>query len=212
VTKEEGMAAEKAPRRAGRLLLCATGGWQCHTLPAFVLSLLRHVADDVQVVMSRAATRLVSPYAVEVASRHRVYVEMEDTGPEAFVPHIELSRAADLILVYPATVSIMGKIANGIADELVAALLIAATRPVVFVPVANPAMWEHPAVTRNMQRLKDDGYLVLPAMPDVEVATREGLDTLEAPFPHPTLLVQLRAALAPGSPLGVPHRRPFSGL
>ena len=56
-------------RRARRLLLCATGGYQCYALPGFVLSLLRHFADDVQVVLSRAAAKLVSRAAVEVATR-----------------------------------------------------------------------------------------------------------------------------------------------
>jgi phosphopantothenoylcysteine synthetase/decarboxylase len=181
--------------RAPRLLLCATGGYQCYALPGFVLALLRHVADDVQVVLSRAAASLVSPYAVEVASRHRVYVEMTDTTPDVFVPHIELARAADLVLVYPATVNIIGKVANGIADELIAALILAAPGPVIFVPITNTTMWERPAVRRNVERLQADGFTVLPPMPSIEAATREGLDTAQEAFPHPTLLTHIRAAL-----------------
>lgn len=201
------MTASEPTRRAGRLLLCASGGFQCHALPGFVLALLRHAADDVQVVLSRAASRLVSPLAVEAASRHPVYIEMEDRGPDVFVPHIELGRNADLILVYPATVNIVGKVANGIADELIAALVLASTAPVVFVPVANQEMWRHPAVTRNLARLGEDGYVVLPPLSGVEVATREGLETL-GPFPLPTLLTQLSAALAAGSERGRARRAP----
>jgi phosphopantothenoylcysteine decarboxylase/phosphopantothenate--cysteine ligase len=194
-------------RRAGRLLLCATGGYQCYALPGFILSLLRHVADDVQVVLSAAAARLVSPLAVQAASRHPVYIGMEDTGPDVFVPHIELGRQADLVLVYPATVNIVGKIANGIADELVAALVLATTAPVFFVPVANPDMWAQPAVRRNLDRLRADGYAVLPPLPALEVATREGLDQAGEPFPLPTLLPQIAAALAADSPLGRARRQ-----
>ena len=73
-------------RRAERVLLCAAGGYQCYMLPGFVLALLHHLANDVQVVLSRAASHLVSRVAVEAASRHTVYVEMEDTGPDVFVP------------------------------------------------------------------------------------------------------------------------------
>ena len=194
-------STEPAPagRRAGRLLLCATGGYQCYALPGFILALLRHVADDVQVVLSAPAARLVSRLAVEVASRHQVYVGMEDSGPDVFVPHIELGRSVDAVLVYPATVNIVGKIANGIADELVAALVLATEAPVFFVPVSNPAMWEHPAVKRNLERLREDGYVVLPPLPAVEVATREGLDQVADPFPLPTLQMQLAAALAGGA-------------
>src|SRR5207253_6125737 len=122
------------------------------------------------------------------------YIEMDDHGPEGFVPHIELARAADLIVIYPATVNIVGKVANGIADELIAALILAAEKPVIFVPIANPAMWQHPAAQRNLQQLRTDGYCVLEPLPGVEVATREGLETM-GPFPLPTLLVQMRAAL-----------------
>jgi phosphopantothenoylcysteine decarboxylase/phosphopantothenate--cysteine ligase len=190
------------PPRARRLLLCAAGGYQAYVLPGFILALLQHVADDVQVVLSRAAAGLVSKYAVEVASRHEVYVELDDSGPDTFVPHIELPRRADLVLVYPATVNIVGKVANGIADELISALILATDKPVVFVPVANDQMWRHPAVARNLERLAADGYVVLPPQPNIEVATREGLDTL--PFPMPTLLARLRGVVrgGAGSPPG----------
>ena len=194
-------------RRARRLLLCATGGYQCYALPGFILALLRHVADDVQVVLSAPAARLVSRLAVEVASRHQVYVGMEDSGPDVFVPHIELGRNVDAVLVYPATVNIVGKIANGIADELVAALVLATEAPVFFVPVSNPAMWEHPAVKRNLDRLRADGYVVLPPLPAVEVATREGLEQTEEPFPLPTLLARMSSALSGSGTAGVPRRQ-----
>jgi len=187
-------------RPVRRLLLCATGGYQCFTLPGFVLSLLRHVAEDVQVVLSAAASRLVSPLAVQAASRHPVYVGMEDTAEDVFVPHIELGRQADLVIVYPATVNIVGKIANGIADELVAALVLATTAPVILVPVSNPEMWAHPAVRRNLDRLRDDGYAVTEPMSGVEVATREGLAESEEPFPLPTLLPRIAAALRGSGP------------
>jgi phosphopantothenoylcysteine synthetase/decarboxylase len=180
-----------------RILLCAAGGYQTFVMPGFILSLLQHVADDVQVVLSRAAAKLVSPYSVEVASRHKVYTEMDDTGPDVFVPHIELARNADLVLVYPATVNIVGKVANGICDELIAAIILATDKPVVFVPVANDLMWEHPAAARNLQRLRDDGYVVLAPQPSIEVATRERLDT-GGPFPMPVLLAQMKAAMREG--------------
>lgn len=191
--------------RAKRILLCASGGYQSYALPGFVMALLRHAAEDVQVVLSRAAAKLVSAYAVEVASRHKVFIEMEDTGPDVFVPHIELARQADLVLVYPATVNVLGKVAQGIADELIAAIALSAPVPVLFVPVTNASLWEHPAVRRNVARLREDGYLVLPPPPAVEVATREGLAAAAEPFPLPTLLVQMSAALS-GSGAGVAKR------
>jgi phosphopantothenoylcysteine decarboxylase/phosphopantothenate--cysteine ligase len=195
-------------KRARRVVLCASGGYQCYSLPGFVLTLLRHVADDVQVVLSRAAARLVSPYAVEVASRHPVYTEMDDTGPDVFVPHIELTRGADLVLVYPATVNVLSKVAHGIADELIPALILAAEIPVFFVPISNPAMTGHPAVRSSIRQLREDGYVVLPPLPNVEEATREGLENVPDSFPLPSLRVQMAAALSGNARLGVPARTP----
>lgn len=138
---------------------------------------------------------MTSVSAVEVASRHQVYVELDDTGPEAWVPHIELSRQADLVLIYPATVNVIGKVACGLADELIPALVIASEKPVIFVPVTNRRMWENKAVQRNVDQLRSDGYTVLPPMPAIEVATREGLEQADEPFPFPTLLAQMHARL-----------------
>jgi phosphopantothenoylcysteine synthetase/decarboxylase len=196
-------------KRAQRILVCATGGYLCYSLPGFVLHLLRHFADDVQVVLSRSAAKMVSPYAVEVASRNRVFIEMEDSGDDIYVPHIELGRNVDLILVYPASVNILGKVANGIADELISALIIAANVPVLFVPIANPAMTDHPAVQRNAERLQADGYLVLPLLSGPEVATREGMETI-GEFPIPTLLLQMTAVLSDLDGRGNARRGPAS--
>ena len=198
--------AEAQPRRAKRLLLCATGAYHAYSLPRIVLQLLKHFADDVQVVLSRSAAKLVSPYAVEVASRHKVFVEMDDHNDDVFVPHIELGRDIDLVLVYPASVNVMGKVANGIADELIPAIILATTVPVVFMPIANPSMNAHPAVSRNLARLREDGYAVVSSLESMEVATREGLDEFTGPFPIPTLLMQMRAALNPDTGIGRARR------
>lgn len=181
-------------KRAKRILVCASGAYSCYALPGFVLHLLKHFADDVQVVLSPSAARMVSRHAVEVASRNRVFVEMDDTSDSVFVPHIELGRDVDLVLVYPASVDVIGKVANGIADALIPALVIATEAPVVFVPVANPAMLAHPAVRRNIAQLEADGHIVLPPLEGPEVATREQMNLVGA-FPLPTLLLQLRGTL-----------------
>jgi phosphopantothenoylcysteine synthetase/decarboxylase len=192
--------------RAGRVLICATGGYACYALPGLVLHMLRHFADDVQVVLSHAAAAMVSKQAIEVASRHPVFVEMDDQRDGVFVPHIELGRDVDLIVVYPATVNIIGKVAHGIADELIAALILATEAPVIFVPVTNPAMAHHVAVQRNLRQLAEDGYIVTPVAAGPEVATREGLEEMTEAFPLPSLLLQMRAAVADGRKRGVARR------
>jgi phosphopantothenoylcysteine synthetase/decarboxylase len=194
-------------KRARRMLLCAGGAYVSYGLPRIILHLLRHVADDVQVVLSPSAAKMVSKYAVEVASRNRVFIEMDDCADGTYVPHIELGRNVDLIVVFPATVSILGKVANGIADELISALIIATEVPVLFVPVSSPAMIDHPAVQRNIERLQSDGYLVLPPLPGPEVATREGMELLGESFPIPSLLLQMTAVLSDPRLRGIARRR-----
>jgi phosphopantothenoylcysteine synthetase/decarboxylase len=182
-------------KRARKIILCATGAYITYSLPRIIMHLLHHIADDVHVVLSRRAARMVSPQSVEVTSRNHVFVELDESGDGVHVPHIELALDADFILVYPATVNILGKVANGIADDLISTLIIAAEIPVIFVPVSSPAMNDHPAVQRNVERLKSDGYVVLPPMLGPEVATRERMDMIGEGFPMPTLLLQMQALL-----------------
>lgn len=186
--------------RVRKLLLCVCGGYQAHTVPGFIVQLLRHFADDVQVVLSRSAATLVARDAVEVASRNPVFVEMNDRGAGIYVPHIELARSADLILVYPASVNLMGKLAHGIADELIPALLLAAEKPTVIVPVANESMITHPATMRNLEILRKDGYVVVDPPKAMEIAAREDIDERVGPFPYPALLMCLSAVVSGSLP------------
>ena len=206
---DEGTERPSGPKRARRIIVCATGAYVVYSLPRVILHMLNHVADDVQVVLSREAAKMVSRQSLQATSRNHVFVEMDEAADGVYVPHIELARNADFIVVYPATVNILGKVANGIADDLISAMIIAAEIPVVFVPVSNPAMLDHPAVQRNIDRLKSDGYIVLPPTLGPEVATRERMETVGGSFPMPTLLLQMNAVLAdPGSPRGKARRKP----
>lgn len=191
--------------RAKRLLLCVCGGYQAHTVPAFILSLLRHFADDVQVVLSRTAATLVARDAVEVASRNPVFVDMSERAGGVYVPHIELTRKTDLTLVYPASVNLIGKLAHGIADELIPALLLASETPTIIVPVANESMIRHPATKRNLEILRADGYLVVDPPSAIEIASREDIDERVGPFPYPALLLCL-SAVASGKLQATPAR------
>lgn len=192
-------------RRANKLLLCVCGGYHAYTIPNFVIALLRHFADDVQVVLSRAGEKLVSRDSIEIASRNQVFVDMFDRSDDIYVPHIELTRNTDLTLVYPATVNLIGKLAHGIADELIPALLLASEIPTVIVPVANESMMAHPATIRNLETLRGDGYIVVNPPLSLEIASREDIDDRVGPFPYPTLLTCLSAVLT-GSLSAIPTR------
>ena len=159
----------------------------------------------VQVVLSREATKTgLGVFGRSGQPADKVYVDIDDHTSETWVPHIELSRDCDLILVYPATVNIVGKVANGIADELISALIIAAERPVIFVPIANDLMWRHPPPPSAI------GSLV-PTVTSCSTVPRggsgnAGRDRKSRSVPAQLLLMQLRAVL--GGTGGAAHRAP----
>lgn len=195
-----------AQTRVRRLVLCVCGCYHAHTVPAFILALRRHFADEVQVVLSPAAAAMVARDAVEVASRNPVFVGMDDRAGGTYVPHIELARGADLVLVYPASVNLLGKLAHGIADSLIPALLMATEAPAILVPVGNDAMVRHPAARRNIAQLRADGYIVLDPPDAVEVGVPEELDDRVGAFPLPSLLLCMSSVVA-GALDARAHRR-----
>jgi len=114
---------------------------------------------DVQVVMTENATRFVSPMTMEALSRRPAFVNQFALGPESDIQHVSLADAADLLLVAPATANSIGKFARGIADDALSTLYVATKAPVVIAPAMNVHMFEHPAVTENMEILRRRGVI-----------------------------------------------------
>ncbi|NPD19432.1 bifunctional phosphopantothenoylcysteine decarboxylase/phosphopantothenate--cysteine ligase CoaBC [Alterinioella nitratireducens] len=142
-----------------RILLIIGGG-----IAAFKsLDLIRRLRDQgatVTPVLTRAAEEFVTPLSASALSAEKVYRDLFDLTDEAEMGHIELSRAADLVVVAPATADLMAKMAGGLANDLASTLLMATDKRVVIVPAMNVRMWEHPATQRNLATLKGDGVLV----------------------------------------------------
>lgn len=140
-----------------RILLGVTGSIAAYQA-ADLIGLLRAELADVRVVMTRAATQFVTPLTLEMISGHPVSVEMFGDRSHASIEHTALSALADLILVAPATANVIGKLASGIADDLLTTLTMAADRPVVIAPAMNARMWRNPIVQRNVRLLHEVGY------------------------------------------------------
>lgn len=141
----------------GRKILLIIGGG----IAAFkCLDLIRRLAErgaTVTPVLTRAAQEFVTPLSVAALAGTKVYTDLFDLTDEAEMGHIELSRAADLIVVAPATADLMAKMAGGHANDLATTLLLATDKPVLIAPAMNVRMWEHPATQRNIATLKTDG-------------------------------------------------------
>jgi len=139
------------------ILLCVSGGIAVYKAVALV-SKLSQAGFHVKVIMTASARQFVNPLSFQVMSKNDVYYDTFDEKDSNVIAHIDLADWADLILVAPATANVIGKLANGIADDMVTTTLLATTAPVWLAPAMNVHMYEHPAVKRNLAQLAADGY------------------------------------------------------
>ncbi|MBR2916036.1 MAG: bifunctional phosphopantothenoylcysteine decarboxylase/phosphopantothenate--cysteine ligase CoaBC [Clostridia bacterium] len=148
------------PLTGKTILIGVTGGISIYkTLD--VISALNKLGANVKVMMTESATEFVSPLTFEAMSRNPVYTSLFDKKNAWKIPHISLSKEADLIAIIPATANIIGKIANGIADDMVTSTVVAATSPVMIAPAMNTNMYHNPITQKNIEALKDLGYLFI---------------------------------------------------
>ncbi len=137
---------------------------------AEIVRLLRRIGIRVRVAMTRSATRLMSAHALATLSGAAVATRLfqHPGSPRPEIDHLELGRDADLMLIAPASASIIGKVAAGIADDLLSTAIIASRGPVLFAPAMNHRMWANPIVQRNVESLRALGYhFVGPAAGDL---------------------------------------------
>jgi phosphopantothenoylcysteine decarboxylase/phosphopantothenate--cysteine ligase len=120
---------------------------------------LQKEGHDVAAIMTRSAKRFVGPLTFEAITRREVITDQWKPGANADIEHISLASSADLLLVAPATANIIGKFANGIADDFLTSLYLASTAPVLLAPAMNTNMFAHPAVVRNLDRLAERGVM-----------------------------------------------------
>lgn len=153
------------------MLLAITGSIGAVSLPSYVPALISQLYCNIDIIMSQAATRFVSPYTLELLTRRKVFVDMFDESETIKVPHIELTKRSDLFVIMPATANIIGKAANGICDDLISLCIIASSKPVVFVPNMNENMWENKAVKTNIMKLKENGHNVIEPGVGIEVSS-----------------------------------------
>jgi len=143
-----------------RILLIIGGG-----IAAFKsLDLIRRLREQgatVVPVLTKAGEEFVTPLSASALAAQKVYRDLFDLTDEAEMGHIELSRAADLVVVAPATADLMAKMAHGHANDLASTLLMATDKRVLIAPAMNVRMWEHAATQRNLATLQGDGVLVV---------------------------------------------------
>ncbi|AZL59852.1 bifunctional phosphopantothenoylcysteine decarboxylase/phosphopantothenate--cysteine ligase CoaBC [Tabrizicola piscis] len=146
---------------AGKRILLIIGGGIAAYKALELIRLIQKAGGTVVPVLTRAGAQFVTPLSVGALAGAKVYQDLFNLTDEAEMGHIQLSRAADLVVVAPATADLLSKMATGRADDLASTLLLATDKRVLVAPAMNVRMWGHPATRRNLGVLQGDGVLVV---------------------------------------------------
>ena len=146
---------------AGKRILLIVGGGIAAYKALELVRLLKKSGASVTPVLTKAGAEFVTPLSLSALAGERHYQDLFDLTDEAEMGHIQLSRAADLLVVVPATADLMAKMATGRAEDLASTLLLATDKRVLIAPAMNVRMWHHPATQRNLATLVSDGVLVV---------------------------------------------------
>ena len=166
------------------VLLGISGGISAYK-SVYIASGLKKKDYDVHVVMTESAAKFVSPLTFETMSGNKVVTDVFDPGNETPTEHITLAKAADLILIAPATANTIAKIAHGIADNMLTTTVLAATCPKLIAPAMNTHMFENPATIENLEILEERGFTVI----DPAYGALACGDTGKGKMPEPDVLI-----------------------
>lgn len=156
-----------------------------------VVSRLKKLGADVDVIMTAHAQKFVTPLTFRSLSHNPVVTDMFDEPEYWDIKHISLARKAHLFIIAPATANIIGKLASGIADDMLSTTVVATTAPVLIVPAMNYNMYSNPIVQQNIEKLKALGYIFME--PDTGVMA-EG-SSGKGRLPEPEAIVERAAAI-----------------
>ena len=192
-----------------KILLIVGGGIAAYKAAELIRG-ARKAGHQVTPVLTAGGAHFVTPMSLAALAESPVYTSLWDLKDEAEMGHIQLSRAADIVLVCPATADLLAKMAAGIADDLATTLLLATDKPVVVVPAMNVRMWQHEATKRNVARLRADGITVIDPDEGPMACGEYGPGRL----PEPTAIIDylhIHTAVRPAPPCRRARRRSAQG-
>jgi phosphopantothenoylcysteine decarboxylase/phosphopantothenate--cysteine ligase len=189
------------------ILLIVSGGIAAYKALELV-RLLNRQSCRVICVLTKSGAQFVTPLSLQAISGQKLYADLFSLNDDNEMGHIELSRAADLVAVVPATADILAKMAAGIADDLATTLLLATDKKVLVAPAMNVRMWQHEATMANMATLAQRGVIIVP--PDVGSMACGEFGPGRLPEP-PALVAAITQALSAGGKLAGKHAIVTSG-
>lgn len=184
-----------------KILLIISGGIAAYK-SLELIRLLRRDHVDVTAILTRNAENFVTPLSVQALSENKVYQDLWSLTDESEMGHIQLSRAADLLVVAPATANILAKMAAGIADDLATTVLLATDKPVLVAPAMNVRMWTHAATQANIETLRSRGIQTIGPNAGAMACNEHGNGRMSEPA---ELLAAILAGLSPNKPLTGRH-------
>lgn len=143
-----------------KITICVCGSIVAYK-SADIVNILKKKNYDLQVIMTKNATKFITPLTLETLSKSKVVTDMFEEPNYNYVGHIEYAQNTDLIVVVPTTANILGKFANGIADDMVSSTLIASNKPILMIPAMSSVMYENAIVQNNIKKLKEYGVIFL---------------------------------------------------
>lgn len=146
-------------KEQGHLLIGACGSISILNLFQWIVLLQETFCKNIKVILTDQAQKFVNPDIITQFTGNKTYTDFFSTDEKA--AHVELSKWADLMLILPSTSNLIGKVANGISDDLLTSTIINANCPVVLIPSMNITMWNKKAVQRNIKTIIDDGYHII---------------------------------------------------
>ncbi len=191
-----------------RVLLIVSGGIAAYKALELI-RLLTGAGSGVTCVLTENGGRFVTPLSLQALSGAKVYADLFSLTDESEMGHIQLSRAADVLVVAPATANILAKMAAGLADDLASTVLLATDKPVLVAPAMNVRMWLHPATQANMRTLEQRGVRVVQPGEGAMACNEFGPGRLAEP---PEILAAIESLLNPApGPLSGRHALVTSG-
>ena len=178
-----------------KIVLALTGGVACYKSAELARALVKAGAS-VQVVMTQAATQFITPVTMQAVSGKPVYFDQWDARIPNNMPHIDLTRDADAIVIAPCSADFMSKLAHGVCDDLLSTLCVArpATLPLMVAPAMNVEMWQNPATRRNAAQLREDGIAILGPAAGEQACGEVGMGRMLEPE---QLVEEITAAFVP---------------
>lgn len=178
------------------IVVAICGGIAAYKVASLVSALVQRGAG-VTVAMTAAGQRFVTPLTFETLSGRRVFTSLWDAGDHHDPQHLALTDQADLLVIAPATANMIGKIAMGLADDLISTMVMSAACPILMAPAMNTRMWENPAVQENLQSLVRRGSRVVPPGEGWLACRTVGKGRMAEPE---QILAEVIAMLKPGKP------------